>query len=128
MPYPMNHIHLRSKDPHKAVQWYEKHFGARVVSEGEGLFGTVTISTQLEGNLRLNISSQPPGKSLERGSAEFHLGLEHFGFDVPDLAKELERLEKENVRVRLPMTTLRGTKLAYSEGPDDVLIGLVEAG
>ncbi len=75
MPYPMNHIHLRSKDPHKAVQWYEKHFG----------------------------------------------------FDVPDLAKELERLEKENVRVRLPMTTLRGTKLAYIEGPDDVLIELVEA-
>ena len=55
------------------------------------------------------------------------LGLEHFGFDVSDLATELERLEKADVRIVLPLTeVVGGTRLAYIEGPDDVLIELVQ--
>ena len=80
------------------------------------------------GPVRLNISSQPEGSSKERSTAELNrLGLEHFGFNVVDLKAEIDRFEKDGIRVVLPLTEVTGgTKLAYIEGPDDVLIELVE--
>ena len=90
--------------------------------------GTVTVSMEVGGPVRLNISSQPVGSSGARSVAELNrLGLEHFGFDVTDLESELTRLEKAGIRVVLPLTEVpSGSRLAYIEGPDDVLIELVQ--
>ena len=53
--------------------------------------GTVTLSMEVGGPVRLNISSKPAGTPDKRAVAELNrLGLEHFGFDVPDLAAELD--------------------------------------
>ena len=128
MAYAINHVHIRSKVPHASASWYEKHFGARKVSEREVMPGTITVSMEVGGPVRLNISSQPDGSSDERTDAALNrLGLEHFGFDVEDLKAELARLESADVRIVLPLTeVVGGTLLAYIEGPDDVLIELVQ--
>jgi lactoylglutathione lyase len=128
MAYAINHVHIRSVDPHKSAAWYEEHFGAKLISEREVMPGTVTLSMEVGGPVRLNISSKPEGTPDIRAVAELNrLGLEHFGFDVADLAAELERLEKAQVRIVLPLTeVVGGTRLAYIEGPDDVLIELVQ--
>ena len=130
MAYAINHVHIRSADPRRSAAWYEEHFEAKLVSEREVMPGTVTISMEVGGPVRLNISSKPEGTPDKRAVAELNrLGLEHFGFDVADLAAELERLEKADVRVVLPLTeVVGGTRLAYIEGPDDVLIELVQRG
>jgi catechol 2,3-dioxygenase-like lactoylglutathione lyase family enzyme len=129
MEYAINHVHIRAADPHASAAWYEKIFNAKKVSEREVMPGTITIGMQVGGPVRLNISSQPAGSSPERAVAELHrLGLEHFGFHVEDLEAEMTRLEAEGIRVVLPLTvTPQGIKLAYIEGPDDVLIELVQA-
>ncbi len=90
--------------------------------------GTVTIGMEVGGPVRLNVSSKPEGSSNQRGVAELNrLGLEHFGFGVEDLEAELDRLEEAGIRVPLPLTEVAGgTRLAYIEGPDDVLIELVQ--
>jgi catechol 2,3-dioxygenase-like lactoylglutathione lyase family enzyme len=82
----------------------------------------------VDGPVRLNISSKPVGSSDERSVAELNrLGLEHFGFNVADLDMEMQRFEQAGIRVVLPLTDVgNGTRLAYIEGPDDVLIELVE--
>ena len=128
MANAINHVHIRSLDPHSSAAWYEEHFGAKLVSEREVMPGTVTLSMEVGGPVRLNISSKPAGTSDKSAVAELNrLGLEHFGFDVADLAAELERLEKADVRIVLPLTeVVGGTRLAYIEGPDDVLIELVQ--
>lgn len=128
MAYAINHVHIRSKDPHASASWYEKHFSAKKVSEREIMPGTVTLSMEVGGPVRLNISSRPEGASDERATAELNrLGLEHFGFDVEDLEAELDKLSKADVRIVLPLTeVVGGTLLAYIEGPDDVLIELVQ--
>ena len=128
MAYAINHVHIRSVDPHSSAAWYAEHFGAKIVSEREVMPGTVTLSMEVGGPVRLNISSKPAGTPDIRAAAELNrLGLEHFGFDVSDLATELERLEKADVRIVLPLTeVVGGTRLAYIEGPDDVLIELVQ--
>ncbi len=141
MAYAINHVHVRSSDPHASASWYEEHFAAKMVSDREVMPGTITVSMEVGGPVRLNISSRPDGSSGPRAVAELNrLGLEHFGFDpgcatllpagsqhVEDLQAELQKLEQAGVRVVLPLTeVLGGTRLAYIEGPDDVLIELVQ--
>ena len=128
MAYVINHVHIRSADPHASASWYEKHFGAKIISEREVMPGTITISMEVGGPVRLNVSSKPEGTSDERAVAKLNrLGLEHFGFDVEDLEAELDRLERAGIRIVLPLTeVVGGTRLAYIEGPDDVLIELVQ--
>lgn len=128
MAYAINHVHIRSQDPHASAAWYSEHFGAKIVSEREVMPGTITIGMELGGPTRLNVSSKPKGSSDERPVAELNrLGLEHFGFHTEDLEADLDRLQKAGVRVVLPLTeVVGGTKLAYIEGPDDVLIELVQ--
>ena len=128
MPYAINHVHIRSADPHATAAWYEKHFEAKIISEREVMPGTITIGMEVGGPVRLNVSSKPTGSSDERSTAELNrLGLEHFGFNVEDLEADLERLESSGIRVVLPLTEVTGgTRLAYIEGPDDVLIELVQ--
>ncbi len=128
MSYAINHVHIRAKDPHASAAWYEQHFGAKVLSAREVMPGTITVSMEVGGPVRLNISSKPDGTPDVRAVAELNqLGLEHFGFDVDDLQADLDRLGKAGIRIVLPLTEITGgTRLAYIEGPDDVLIELVQ--
>ena len=128
MPYAINHVHIRSADPHATATWYEKHFEAKIISEREVMPGTITIGMEVGGPVRLNVSSKPAGSSNERSTAELNrLGLGHFGFNVEDLEADLARLESAGIRIVLPLTEVAGgTRLAYIEGPDDVLIELVQ--
>jgi catechol 2,3-dioxygenase-like lactoylglutathione lyase family enzyme len=99
MEYAINHVHIRSSDPHASAKWYEEHFNAKILSAREVMPGTITVSMEVGGPVRLNISSQAPGSSPERPVAELNrLGLEHFGFGVEDLAAELDKLHKAGVR------------------------------
>ena len=128
MEYRINHVHIRSSDPRGSAKWYERHFNAKIVSDREVMPGTITVSMEVGGPVRLNISSKPEGSSDVRAVAELNrLGLEHFGFDVDDIEAELGRLEEAGVRIVLPLTkVVGGARLAYIEGPDDVLIELVQ--
>lgn len=129
MTYAINHVHIRAKDPHESAKWYEKFFGAQMMFSKEIMPGTITISLAMDGPVRLNISTAPAGASDERGNAELNrLGLEHFGFSVEDVDREIQNLEESAVRIVMPVTELiGGAKIAYIEGPDDVLIELVQA-
>jgi len=128
MSYPINHVHIRSTQPHETADWYIRLWGARVLEEVEIRPGFRTIRMALGGDTRMFISAPPDGETLPRGQADPMLGLDHFGFDVPDLDKELERMAKENVPIHLGATTLAdGMKVALIEAPDDVMIELVEA-
>ncbi len=128
MEFPITHVHIKSVEPHKSAEWWQKHFGARVVEEVTALPGTRTIRMAVGGNCRLFISTQPEGQKLPPSSPTPHLGLEHFGFDVPDLAKELARLDKEGVKIVRPLTVIPGgMKIAFVQAPDDVQVELVEA-
>ena len=55
------------------------------------------------------------------------LGLEHFGFVVDDIDSDMDRMAAAGIRVVLPITEVPGGgRLSYIEGPDDVLIELVQ--
>ena len=127
MGYAINHVHIRASDPHASAAWYTEHFGAKLLAAREVMPGTITVSMEVDGPVRLNISSQKAGSPQDRPEAELNrLGLEHFGFVVDDIDSDMERLEAAGIRVVLPITEVAGGgRLSYIEGPDDVLIELV---
>ena len=128
MSYFINHVHIRSENPRTSAEWYEKFFGAKILSEKEVMPGTVTVSLDAGGSTRLNISSQPDGSSRITTPAELNvLGLEHFGFQTDDIQSDIENFEASGIPIVLNITVIQGgTKLAYIEGPDKVLIELVQ--
>ena len=128
MAYAINHVHIRSADPHASAAWYEEYFGAKVLSAREVMPGTITISMDAGGPVRLNISSKPQGTPDKPAVAELNrLGLEHFGFVVDDIDADMARMDAAGIRVVLPITEVPGGgRLSYIEGPDNVLIELVQ--
>lgn len=128
MAYAINHVHIRSADPQASAAWYEEYFGAKALSAREVMPGTITISMDAGGPVRLNISSKPEGTPDEPAVAELNrLGLEHFGFVVDDIDADMARMAAAGIRVVLPITEVPGGgRLSYIEGPDNVLIELVQ--
>ncbi|MQF69963.1 VOC family protein [SAR202 cluster bacterium AD-804-J14_MRT_500m] len=125
--FHLNHIHLRSPDPHKSAQWYVEHLGAKIISEGKGLGNSIAIRMDL-GGATINVSGSPTGASLPEGSSEYHWGLEHFGLDTNDITAAVDQLSSNGVEVLLPITEMPtgGTLIAYVKGPDEVMIELVQ--
>ncbi|MDA1258721.1 MAG: VOC family protein [Chloroflexi bacterium] len=128
MHHAINHVHIRSSDPNASAAWYTEHFGAKVLSSREVMPGSITITMDTGSPVRLNISSPPPGSSDERAVAEINrLGLEHYGFDTDDIEADIAHFEGAGVRVIMPVKDVgSGAKIAYIEGPDDVVIELVQ--
>ena len=55
MPYNVNHIHLKSKDPKITAEWFVKAFNVKIISETVRPVGDTFIITQTEGGLAINI-------------------------------------------------------------------------
>tara|TARA_B100001142_G_C14218961_1_gene610691 strand:+ start:209 stop:607 length:399 start_codon:yes stop_codon:yes gene_type:complete len=128
MTYFINHVHIRSTEPEKSAEWYEKFFGAKTVSSKEVMPGTITIGMQVgDGSCRLMISSQPTDASDNPAVAEINqLGLEHFGFQTSDISGDIKKFKDAGVRVIMPVTDITGgAQIAYIQGPDNVVIELV---
>ena len=47
MAFKLNHIHLKSPDPRKTVQWYVDYMGATVLSERETANGSLYFRISL---------------------------------------------------------------------------------
>ena len=121
----LNHIHLKATDPRKTAAWYVEMFGAEIVRDTENQ-GAVFLAVDVAG-IRLSISSPAAGQSLPQGSADVHLGLEHYGLETDDIEGLLARLQAGGVEVLEPLRTVAsGLKIAFIRAPDDVRIELMQ--
>ena len=68
MEYAINHVHIRSSDPHRSASWYEEHFGAKIVADREVMSGTITVSMEIGGRSGSTSLPSPPGR-LANGPA-----------------------------------------------------------
>ena len=129
MSYAINHVHIRSANPEESASWYEKYFDAKILFSREVMPGTITIAMDVGGSTTLNVSSQPPGASDKTSPAQLNtLGLEHFGFSTTDIEKDINKFKNAEIPILMPITEITGgTKLAYIEGPDKVIIELVQS-
>ena len=136
------HIHLLSKDPIAAGEWYIKEFG--LVRRGAGPpsreprfyrgFQIGPAMSLMMDNVNFIIfpmeyaKTQWPELWKDRTDFESTTGhvTDHIGFSVDNLEQTLERLKKDGVKVTDGPRSGAGGKYAFIEGPDHIRIELVE--
>lgn len=137
--HQFGHIHLLSKDPAAAGDWYVKELG---MTRRGGLRETrIYRGFQIAPNASLVIDNvnfiifpmeyaktQWPELWKDRNDFESTAGhvTDHIGFSVDNLAQTLERLKKDGVKVTDGPHPSPGGSYAFIEGPDHVRIELVE--
>ena len=127
MPYLVNHIHLKSKDPKKTADWFVDAFKVKIMSDTVRDFGDRFIVTQTEGGLAINISNERTGETLGPGDANVHYGLEHFGFDTDDIEADFARLEGMGAEIQEgPIPLPDGRKIGFLAAPGDIRIELIQ--
>ena len=138
------HIHLLSKDPVAAGEWYIQHFGlqrlgraapAREVRMYNGFQIGPAMSLMMD-NVNIIIfpyqyaKRQWPDVWKDRDDFESTKGhvADHIGFGVDNLDETLARLQKAGVIVTEPPRSVLGGKVrfAFIEGPDHIRIELVQ--
>lgn len=140
------HIHLLSKDPIAAGEWYMKEFG--LVRRGSGPisreprmyhgFQIGPAMSLMMDNVNFIIfpmeyaKKQWPDLWKDRTDFESSKGhvADHIGFSVDNLDQTLARLKKDGVKVTDEPRSIQGGKIKYAfiEGPDHIRIEVVEGG
>ena len=131
-----DHIHIISKDPHTAAQWYTDMLGGTITRRAE-VRGAPQIAVQFAGATLL-IRGQRPGEqpgdknalqSFEAFVSHDQWGTDHFGFKVVgDLTDFCHAIREKGGEFSVePYKFVPGTRIAYLAGPDGVSIELVES-
>lgn len=128
MAFRINHIHLKSPDPGKMVEWWVSAFKFKVVSDEVRPSGDRFIRCLSEdGGLGVNVSGARTGEKPGPGDANIHYGLEHFGLDTADVDADVARLQKLGAVLQEgPMTMPTGVRIAFMSAPGDVRFELIQ--
>jgi len=116
MPLQINHVHVKTRDPKKTVQFYIDNFGAIVVSE----VGRNGYRLNLHG-LMLNVSGL-----IEAQTREQHYGLEHLAVDTDDYPGTMAKLRANGVKILEELTGSGGRRVGFCEGPDGSQLEIIE--
>jgi catechol 2,3-dioxygenase-like lactoylglutathione lyase family enzyme len=109
----LDHIHLNVPDQAKAVEWYQKNFGGKTMTEAPDRL--------MMGETRLIFLKNDKGQP-STGSA-----LDHLGFSVPDLDAAMKQLEAAGAKVVTVARDVSGLfKLGFVEDPWGTKIEVVQ--
>jgi catechol 2,3-dioxygenase-like lactoylglutathione lyase family enzyme len=121
--YTYDHIHLRSQDPMATAQYFNKMFDAKIL-ESVQTDGQSRIDIDVNG---LMIFIAAADDTTPAGPVDPHLGLDHFGLRVENLAQAAAELKEKGAEFSVEPKDLRpGLKIAFVRAPGDVRIELLE--
>jgi catechol 2,3-dioxygenase-like lactoylglutathione lyase family enzyme len=128
MPFKINHIHIKSADPRKTAEWYEKAFAFKIVSDETRVFGDRFIRCNSgDGGIIVSISNARTNEKLGPADSRAHYGLEHFAIESDDIEADIARLQKLGAKLQEgPIKAPNGVRFAFLGVPDDVRIELLE--
>jgi catechol 2,3-dioxygenase-like lactoylglutathione lyase family enzyme len=116
MTFSVQHVHLKTPDPHKTAQFYIDNFGAKLKGDipGRG------VQVDLHG-LQLNITTLISVQNHEQ-----HYGIEHVAVDTDDYAGTLATLRRNGVRILEELPPNNGRHVAFVECPDGAQMEVIE--
>jgi catechol 2,3-dioxygenase-like lactoylglutathione lyase family enzyme len=116
MSFGINHVHVKTRDPKRTMQFYVDNLGATLIAE----VNPSSYRVNLHG-LQLNITSL-----IDTQTREQHHGIEHIALDTDDYAGTLARLQANGVRVLEELPATNGRHVCFLEAPDGVQIEVIE--
>jgi len=133
-----DHIHLISRDPKAAANWYREMFGGEVTAVQENLRGAPQLDVRV-GGIMIVIRGQRSGEHPAETKPIHHFdgysshdewGTDHFAFTYRgDLRAFCAELKRKGVRMAVePWEFKPGMVLCYVAAPDGVSIELIQVG
>src|SRR5262245_49983376 len=116
MTLQIDHVHVKTRDPKKTVQFYIDNFGATVVSE----VGRNGYRLNLHG-LMVNVSD-----FVETQTREQHYGMEHLAVDTDDYPGTMATLRKNSVKILEELVASGDRRVGFCEGPDGTQMEIIE--
>ena len=116
MAFGIHHVHLKTRDPKRTMQFYVDNLGATLIADA----GARGYRVNLHG-LTLNITTL-----IDTQSREQHYGIEHIAVDTDDYSGTLARLRAKGVRVLEELAPSNGRRVCFLEAPDGVQIEVIE--
>src|SRR5256885_6674912 len=108
MAFGTHHVHVKTRDPKKTMQFYVDNLGATLIAE-QGARG---YRVSLHG-LQLNITPL-----IDTQKREQHYGIEHIAVDTDDYTATLARLRSNGVRVLEELPPNNGRRDCFLGAPD----------
>jgi len=122
--YTWDHIHLRTTDPEKTAQWYERMLGAEVIRSMQQ--GQPRIDLKL-GGASIFIAPVTAGDGVNPPPKTPYQGLDHFGLTVTGIDAIAAELKAKGVEFTREPTTVRpGVRVCFLLAPEGVSIELLE--
>ena len=120
--FTYDHMHLRSPNPEKTAQWYERMFGAEVLRTTQQ--GKPRIDLKL-GGANIFIAETTP--EVNPAPTTPYQGLDHFGLSVSGIDAIAADLKAKGVEFTREPTTVRpGVHICFLRGPEGVSIELLD--
>ena len=122
--YTWDHIHLRTTDPERTAQWYERVLGAQVIRSLQQ--GQPRIDLKL-GGANIFIAPVTAGDGVNPPPKTPYQGLDHFGLTVSGIDAIAADLKAKGVEFTKEPTTVRpGVRVCFIRGPQGISIELLE--
>ena len=115
MAFRMNHLHLKTPEPKKTVDFYLEYAGAKVVSERTSPSGKKTYRLSLHG-VELNVTD-----FLEEQKLEQFYGLEHVAIDTDNFDGEVNKIKSAGIKILEERVLPDGRRVCFFEGPQGVI-------
>jgi catechol 2,3-dioxygenase-like lactoylglutathione lyase family enzyme len=131
-----DHVHLISRDPKAAADWYREMFDGEITAVQDNLRGAPQLDVRI-GSMTVVIRGQRPGEhpaetkpmqAFDGYSSHDEWGTDHFGFTYRgDLRAFCAKLKKKGVSFSVePWEFKPGMVLCYVSAPDGVSIELIQ--
>ena len=116
MAISVHHVHLKTTDPKKTMQFYVDTLDAKLIKEVDGRGYQVNLH-----GLQLNITT-----IIDTQKREQKLGIEHIAIDTDDYAGTMAKFRATGARVLEEMIGSSGRHVGWVEAPDGAQIEVIE--
>ena len=116
MAISFQHVHIKTRDIAKTVQYYIDNYGATKKMEMPGRGWQLDLH-----GTQLNITG-----IIAEQNHEQHYGIEHIALDTADYYGTMAKLRDNGVRVLEELSPNNGRRVCFLEAPDGAQIELIE--
>jgi catechol 2,3-dioxygenase-like lactoylglutathione lyase family enzyme len=124
MSYRFHHIHLLCSDLDILEKFFVEVLGAKLVQRRK--FGTADGATLDLRGTTINLMVPREGMKIVGDADQNHYGYHHVGLQVDDLEVVYKDLIEKGYSFTVPPFEVGYAKAAFFEGPDHILIELIQ--